>query len=91
MRLVLGIPGTFSLKDKRSVVSRVRDRVRNRFPVSIAEVDALDEWDRAVFGISMVSNDARHIESTLDKVVDFVEELHVAEVLDDWKEIEAWS
>lgn len=91
MRLVLGIPGALSLKDKRSVVSRVRDRVRNRFPVSIAEVDALDEWDRAVLGIAMVSNDARHIESTLDKLVDFVEELHVAPILDDWKEIEAWS
>lgn len=82
LRLVLGIPGTKSLKDKRSVVSRVRERTRNQFGVSIAEVDDLDVRDRAVLGMALVSNDARLLQSRMDQLLDFVEELHVAEVLD---------
>lgn len=87
MRLVLGIPGTKSLKDKRSVVSRVRERCRNQFGVSIAEVESLDVRDRAVFGISLVSNDARLLRSRMDQLLDFVEDLHVAEVLEHKVEI----
>jgi uncharacterized protein YlxP (DUF503 family) len=82
LRLVLGIPGSKSLKDKRSVVARVRDRTRNQFGVSVAEVDDLDVRDRAVLGMALVSNDARLLQSRMDQLLDFVEELHVAEVLD---------
>ncbi len=82
LRLVLGIPGSKSLKDKRSVVARVRDRTRNQFGVSVAEVDDLDVRDRAVLGLALVSNDARLLQSRMDQLLDFVEELHVAEVLD---------
>lgn len=82
LRLVLGIPGAKSLKDKRSVVARVRDRCRNQFGVSVAEVDDLDVRDRAVLGMALVSNDARLLQSHMDQLLDFVEELHVAEVLD---------
>lgn len=91
MRLVLGIPGTTSLKDKRSVVSRVRDRCRNQFGVSIAEVEALDVRDRAVLGVALVSNDARLLQSRMDQLVDFVEDLHVAQVLEQRLEIQPFS
>ena len=82
LRLVLGIPGSTSLKDKRSVVARVRDRCRKQFGVSVAEVDQLDVRDRAVLGMALVSNDARLLQSRMDQILDFVEDLQVAEILD---------
>jgi uncharacterized protein YlxP (DUF503 family) len=82
LRVVLGIPGTTSLKDKRSAVARVRDRCRNQFGVSVAEVDLLDVRDRAVLGMALVSNDARLLQSRMDQLLEFVEDLHVAQILD---------
>ncbi|MFT5587261.1 MAG: hypothetical protein ACI9VR_004869 [Cognaticolwellia sp.] len=91
LRVVLGIPGATSLKDKRSVVSRVRDRCRNQFGVSVAEVDMLDVHDRAVLGMALVSNDARLLQSRMDRLLDFVEELHMAQVLDHKLVIQSFS
>jgi uncharacterized protein YlxP (DUF503 family) len=68
LRLTFHIPHARSLKDKRSVVRRFRDRVRARFDVSIAEVDAQDLHQRAVFGVSVVSADASVCDSVLEQV-----------------------
>ncbi len=67
-RLVFRIPSASSLKDKRSVVRRLIDRSRSRFHAAVAEVDALDVHQRAVLGIAVVSNDARHATSMLDTI-----------------------
>ena len=67
-RLVLSIPGARSLKDKRRVVLKFRDRVRARFDVSIAEVSAQDLHQRAVFGVSVVSGDAAMCDAVLEQV-----------------------
>jgi len=68
LRLVLHIPHARSLKDKRSVVRRFRDRVRARFDVSIAEVGDQDLLQKAVFGVSVVSGDAAVCDSVLEQV-----------------------
>ena len=91
LRMVLGIPGATSLKDKRSVVSRVRDRCRNQFGVSVAEVELLDVHDRAVLGMALVSNDSRLLQSRMDQLLEFVEELHVAQILDHKLVIKSFS
>ncbi len=91
LRMVLGIPGATSLKDKRSVVSRVRDRCRNQFGVSVAEVELLDVHDRAVLGMALVSNDSRLLQSRMDQLLEFVEELHVAQILDHKLVIQSFS
>ncbi len=72
-RLTLRLSGSFSLKDKRRVVSSARERVRRRFNVSIAEVDAVEEWQTAVIGIACVSNSVRLSEQVLERVVEFIE------------------
>jgi uncharacterized protein YlxP (DUF503 family) len=69
------------------VVRRIIHRTKNKFELSVAEVDALDMHQRAVIGVSVVSNDARLANSILDKVIDFVVELHLAEVTDTQLEI----
>jgi uncharacterized protein YlxP (DUF503 family) len=68
LRLTFHIPHARSLKEKRSVVRRFRDRVRARFDVSIAEVGAQDLLQRAVFGVSVVSGDAAVCDSVLEQV-----------------------
>ena len=68
LRLTFHVPHARSLKDKRRVVQRLRDRVRSRFDVSIAEVDAQDLHQRAVFGVAVVSSDAAVCDAVLEKV-----------------------
>ncbi|MCC7382597.1 MAG: DUF503 domain-containing protein [Deltaproteobacteria bacterium] len=73
LEVTLLIPGAQSLKDKRSVVRRCLDRVRNRFQVAAAEVGDNDLHGRARIGISAVANDSRFVNSVLDKVLDHIE------------------
>jgi uncharacterized protein YlxP (DUF503 family) len=68
LRLTFHVPHARSLKDKRRVVLRFRDRVRARFDVSIAEVAEQDKLQRAVFGVSVVSGDASVCDSVLAHV-----------------------
>src|SRR5256885_6448611 len=68
LKLTFHIPHARSLKEKRSVVRRFRDRVRARFDVSIAEVDAQDLHQKAVFGVAVVSGDAAICDSILEEV-----------------------
>jgi uncharacterized protein YlxP (DUF503 family) len=68
LRLTFHVPHARSLKDKRRVVQRFRDRVRARFDVSIAEVGAQDKLQRMVFGVSVVSGDAAVCDSVLAQV-----------------------
>ena len=71
-----------SLKEKRRVVKSIKDRVRNKFNVSIAEIDKLDKWQWATLGLACVSNDARFTNSMLSNVVDFIERIHIVELID---------
>jgi len=68
LKLTFHIPHARSLKDKRSVVRKFRDRVRAKFDVSIAEVAAQDLHQRAVFGVAVVSSDAAVCDSVLEQV-----------------------
>jgi len=68
LRLTFHIPQARSLKEKRTVVRKFRDRVRARFDVSIAEVGAQDLLQRAVFGVSVVSGDQTVCDSVLAQV-----------------------
>ena len=81
-QLRLVFHNVFSLKEKRVVLKRITGRVRNKFPVSIAEVGENDLWQNSVIGFCIVGNDRAFVNSVLDKVVDFIENLYLAEVVD---------
>jgi uncharacterized protein YlxP (DUF503 family) len=68
LRLVLTIPGAQSLKDRRRVVKSVKDRIRAKMPVSIAEVGDLERHRVATLGVAMVSNDSARCSEVLDAV-----------------------
>ena len=71
-RIRFRLPENSSLKGKRRVVKSVIARVRNKFDVSVAEVDDQDLWQLATLGVCCVSNDKRHTNEVLSKVVDFI-------------------
>jgi uncharacterized protein YlxP (DUF503 family) len=72
-RVALHLAGNSSLKGKRMVVKSVAQRVRNRFNVAVAEIDTQDAWQVATLGIVCVSDDPRHSNEMLSKVIDFIE------------------
>ena len=71
-----------TLKDKRQVVRSIKDRLRNAFNVSVAEVEAEDHRQLAVLGVAMVSNEARPVRDSLEKIVALLRGHPVAELLD---------
>ncbi|VAX22404.1 hypothetical protein MNBD_NITROSPINAE01-515 [hydrothermal vent metagenome] len=70
----LGIPGARSLKEKRKVVRSVKDRVKAKFNASIAEVANHDLHQTATLGVSVVSADAPHADSQLQKILSLINE-----------------
>lgn len=72
-----------SIKAKRRVVKSILDRVKQRFNVSIAEVDDHDDRHSICLGCVKVGIDPQHLRSQMDKVVRYVESLGLAEVVGD--------
>ena len=83
------VPASQSLKDKRMVLRKVKDLVRNKFNVSIAQVSEDDRWQRAVLGISLVGSDRRFAESAMDEVLKFIRG-HV-QVANEEKELQSFG
>jgi len=71
-RIEFRLPENLSLKGKRRVVKSITTRVRNKFNVSVAEVDDQNLWQLATLGICCVSNNSRYTNEVLSKVVDFI-------------------
>ena len=69
----LALPGCSSLKEKRAVVRSLRDRLRGKFNVSVAETAFQDVHGRAALSIALVASDGRFAESVLEKADRFVE------------------
>ncbi len=80
--LHLRIPESRSLKEKRRAIKSIKDKIRNKFNVSIAEIDRMDEWQWATLGVACVSNDARFTNSILSNIVDFINRTHTVELVD---------
>ena len=72
-QVILSIDGNTSLKGKRSVVRRVIDRTRQKFNVAMAEVDDNDAHEHAVLGFTVVGNERAFVNSSLDKILDFID------------------
>ena len=75
----LHVHGSRSLKAKRGVVRSISQRVRNRFNLAVAEVGGQDTWQRVTLGLAAAGNDATNVRRVLDRALDFIENLHLAE------------
>lgn len=82
MRLELHIPASDSLKAKRSVVNRVKERIRSRFNASVAEVDHQELWQRAAIGVAIVGEERGVVDRVLHDILACVESEDRLSVLD---------
>jgi uncharacterized protein YlxP (DUF503 family) len=73
VRIELHIPGSTSLKGKRSVLNRIKERLKSRFNASVAEVEHQDLWQRAVLEVAVVGIEKPVLESVLSRIVRIVE------------------
>lgn len=81
------IPWARSLKDKRSAVRGLKDRLRSRFNASVAEVAYQDKWQRATIAVCIINNDRRQLESDISRVRQLCEEaqdLQIGEMHQQW-------
>lgn len=68
LTLELHLPEAHSLKEKRLVVRKIKDRLRSRFNVAVAELDHQDLWQRALLGVVSISSDRKALENLLEAV-----------------------
>ena len=87
LKLRLLIRESRSLKDKRRVVKSIKDRIRNGFNVSVAELEAHDSHQEAVLGVAIVSHEKRAAQGILSQVVNQVRAHPVAQLVDYQMEI----
>ena len=87
LRIEFLLADNHSLKGKRKVVKSMVGRVKSRFNVSIAEIGCNDNWQRIKLGLSAVGNDRRHIDSSLNHIIGFLESLCLAQLVDTEMEI----
>ena len=87
MRWDLSLPGVDSLKEKRMVVRSLKDRIRHRFMVSVAETAYQDQWTRAQIAVALVATDGAHAEEVLDKIDHMVSQEGRAVVLGRQREL----
>ncbi|MFZ0449292.1 MAG: DUF503 domain-containing protein [Desulfatiglandaceae bacterium] len=81
LKIEFHLPENHSLKGKRKIVRSMVDKVKARYNVSIAEVGSNDRWQKIELGVSAVGNDRRHIDSSLNHVLGFLESLCLAEII----------
>jgi uncharacterized protein YlxP (DUF503 family) len=82
VRCELHLPGATSLKDKRAVVNRLKDRLRSSGSVAVAEVDHQDLWQRVALGLAAVSGSAGHADELIAACRGLVEREPQAVLLD---------
>jgi hypothetical protein len=82
LQLDLRIGDALNLKDKRKIVRSLKDKWHHHHNVSVAEVDYLDHPQHALMGVALVGNDAKHMESTLSRMVEAVKKERYAELID---------
>jgi len=80
LKLNLLLPENHSLKGKRGVLKRIQAQVANQFNASVTECGDQDLWQSAVLGFGVVGTSRPILEATLQKVVEFVETMGLAEV-----------
>lgn len=81
-RITLRLHENQSLKEKRRIIKSMIARSRNRFNVSVAEVADQDLHQRATLGVAVVGSDQRILNSLLDRIITYMDSLHLADLID---------
>ena len=81
LQVEMHLPMAQSLKDKRSVVKSLKDQIRGRFNVSVAEVDANEMWQRATVGLSTVGDSRTYVDRILNEVTEWIRSTRLVELI----------
>lgn len=73
LRVSLSIPHANSLKDKRRVIKSLKDKLRNGFNVSVAEIGDQDIWRSALLGVAVISDDSAYANGVISRVQDLIQ------------------
>lgn len=87
LQLKLHFPRPQSLKEKRVLLKSLLERLRQKFNVSVSEVDGMDLWQSSLLAVAVVGGEKRHVNQVLDHVVDFVRSEHEVEITDQVMEL----
>lgn len=71
-----------SLKEKRSVIKPLKERIKAKFNVSVAELDGQDKWQVCLLGCALIANDQRFIDSQFSHILSFIDGYHAVNVCD---------
>ncbi|QPJ66386.1 MAG: DUF503 domain-containing protein [Candidatus Nitrohelix vancouverensis] len=74
--------GNRSLKEKRRVTRAIKDRLKNKFNVSVSEIGDQDVWQNLHLGIVSVGSDAAYLEGMMRQLISAIEHMHLAEIID---------
>ncbi|WP_447978170.1 DUF503 domain-containing protein [Candidatus Nitrospira bockiana] len=77
----LYLPDSQSLKAKRQVLLSLKDRVRDRFNVSVAEVGDQELWQKAILGIACVANEQKHVNQVLDQAMNLIRSVPMVDLV----------
>lgn len=77
----LYMPDADSLKAKRQILLSLKDRLRDKFNVSVAEVADQDLWQKAVLGIACVANEGAHVNQVLDQAINLIRSTRTLELV----------
>lgn len=80
LKVTLLLPENHSLKGKRSVIKRVQARVADHFNIAVAECDHQDLWQSSVLGFAVVGSSEAIVQATLQKVIEFIDGMGLAEL-----------
>ena len=80
LRIEVHLPNAQSLKDKRAVLKSLRDQLRGRFNVAIAEVEPNEKWQRARLGVSAVGEGRTYVGGILREVTEWLRKTHIVEL-----------
>ena len=83
----LFIAASQSLKDKRQVLHGLKDRLRGKFNLSVAEVDDQDLWQKAILGMACVANDGRFVNQVLEQALNMIKSVPTVEIVRTQREL----
>ncbi|HEQ60496.1 MAG TPA: DUF503 domain-containing protein [Firmicutes bacterium] len=86
LRVALHVPASGSLKHKRRYLQSLKQRIRGKFNVSVAEVGSQDLWQRIDLGVAMVGGDAAYIDQVFTEVVKVIGRQADVDVLEEARE-----
>jgi uncharacterized protein YlxP (DUF503 family) len=88
-RMLLGVctinlyfPDSHSLKDKRSIIQSIKLRIRNKFNVSVSEINNHELWKNTTLGISCIGNEKSYLNDVLNEVIKFIERQNKLQLID---------